>query len=75
MRVKIRDIVDAFDCQTDETTVYLNRRTGVIVAISEMEFFAAREKKSLDGYPEWQRENIEIAREILDDEDKGEVYV
>ncbi|RME61195.1 hypothetical protein D6779_00535 [Candidatus Parcubacteria bacterium] len=71
--VKISAIVEAMDLQSDEISAYLNRRTGAIVIISDEEFRAVEEGKPLEKYPEWQRESIETAREIL--EDKEEVYV
>jgi len=71
--VKISAVVDAMELQTDESSAYLNRRTGAIVIISDEEFRAVERGRSLEEYPEWQRENIERAREIL--EDGEEVYV
>lgn len=63
--VKISEIVEAIDSQTGGTTVYLNKRTGEIVAMSEEEPDTTEDLESLEDYPEWQRDNIRIAREIL----------
>ena len=65
--VKISEIVEASDSQTDEASVYLNKRTGEIVAVSE-EDLHAEDPEPLEEYPEWQRDNIRIAREILSNE-------
>jgi PHD/YefM family antitoxin component YafN of YafNO toxin-antitoxin module len=66
--VKLREIIEAIDFQTDESTAYVNKETGEIVIISEEEFHAAGDQESLENYPEWQQDNIKIAREILDNE-------
>ena len=71
--VKLSAIVEAMEFQTDESSAYLNRRTGAIVVISDEEFRAVEEGRSLEEYPKWQHENIELAREIL--EDAEGVYV
>ncbi len=66
--VKLIEIIEAIDFQTDESTAYLNKETGAIVTISEEELNAAGDQGSLENYPEWQQDNIKIAREILDNE-------
>ena len=71
--VKLGAIVEAMEFQTDESSAYLNRRTGAIVIISDEEFRAVEEGRPVGEYPEWQRESIEVAREILEDEEG--VYV
>ena len=71
--VKLSAIVEAMEFQTDESSAYLNRRTGAIVIISDEEFRAVEEGRPLEEYPDWQREDIEVAREILEDEEG--VYV
>jgi hypothetical protein len=66
--VKISEIVEAIDSRTDETTAYLDKRTGEIVAVSEEDLNATEDLEPLEDYPEWQRDNIRIAREILSNE-------
>ena len=71
--VKLSDIVAAIDFQMDEFSSYLNRNTGEIVTISDEEFRAVEDEEPLEDFPEWERENLQIAREILGD--SGRVYV
>lgn len=72
--VKLSEIVDGMQFQSDETSHYLNRKTGEVLPVTDEELSAAEEEDSLEQHPQWQREVIEMARNILDDE-KGETYV
>jgi hypothetical protein len=67
--VKLREIIEAIDFQSDEMAAYLNTRTGQIITISDEEVRAAEEGDPLDDYPDWQQDNIRIARDFLDNED------
>ena len=68
-QVKLREIIEAIDLQSDEMASYFNRITGQIITISEEEVRAAEEGDSLDDYPEWQQDNIHIARDLLENKD------
>jgi len=67
--VKLSEIMEAIEFQTEESAAYLNKETGEIVTISEEEFQAAEDEDSPENYPEWQQDNIKIAMEILDNEE------
>lgn len=67
--VKLKEIIEAVELQSDEIGAYLNRVTGEIVTISEEEFDAVENQDPLENYPEWEQDNIKIAREILDNEE------
>jgi len=67
--VKLSEIIDAIELQSDEMAAYLNRRTGEIITISDEEVRAAEEGDPLEDYPEWQRDNISIAGDFLKNED------
>ena len=67
--VKLSEIIEAIELQSDEMAAYLNRRTGEIITISDEEVRAAEEGDPLEDYPEWQRDNIRIAGEFLANED------
>jgi len=64
-KVKLSDIIGGMELQFDEMTYFLNRQTGEVVGIQNEEFRAAEEDEPLENYPEWQRESIVIAGEIL----------
>lgn len=63
--VKLEDIIDGIEMQTDESSSYLNIKTGEVVIISDEESSAAEEDKPIDSFPEWQHELINKAKEIL----------
>jgi len=67
--VKLNDVVDALDEGGDQFSHHLDKRTGEIFMISNEEMSAAEEDELISEYPEWQRESILKAREILDSTD------
>lgn len=67
--VKLGEIIDAMDSQSDKTSAYLNKETGELILLSEEEFSAAEEKLALESYPEWQRGLIREAERILEDDE------
>jgi hypothetical protein len=66
--VKLKDIIEAIEFLNDESTAYLNKKTGAIMTITDEDFSAAENQESLNEYPEWQRDNIKRAGEILANE-------
>jgi hypothetical protein len=66
--LKIGEIVEAIDLQTDETTAFLNKRTGEIVTILAEEIDAVANQEPLEDAPEWERGDMRIAQEILGNE-------
>lgn len=66
---KLSEVIDGMDSQTDERSSFLNIETGEIVSVSDEEFSAAEEKRSLESYPEWQRGIIREAERILEDDE------
>lgn len=68
MTVKLSDITEALEEATEECAHYLQRNTGEIVLITNEEMEAAEEDELISEYPDWQREAILKAREILKSE-------
>jgi hypothetical protein len=67
--VRLKDVVDALDVGSDEISNYLDKRTGEIFLITDEEISAAEEDELLSDYPDWQRESVLKAREILGSND------
>ncbi len=67
--VKLNRIIEAIELLTDESSAYLDRKTGDVMVIMEEELNAAEDQEPLEEYPEWQRDNIEKARELIDREE------
>lgn len=67
--VKLDDLINEIEMQMDETFTYINTQTGEVITITSEEWRAADDERPLENYPDWQRENIEQAIKILEDED------
>lgn len=67
--VKLDDLVGEIEIQIDGTFTYINTQTGDVITLSREEIRAAEDEESLEKFPDWQRENIERAIEIIEDEE------
>lgn len=66
-RVKINDIINIIRFQSYNSTSYLDKERGELFLISKEQLIAAQEDGGLEDYPEWERAQIKLAREILTD--------
>ena len=64
IRVKLDDIMEALESQSDESYVFLNKKTGEVVLIGQEEQDAAENDEPIEDFPEWQQDLIKIAKEI-----------
>jgi hypothetical protein len=70
--VKLKDLVEVLDCRMQETQYYLNRKTGKIVEVQDEYMSVAEvseEDEEFGSFQEWERECIEQAICILENED------
>lgn len=67
--VKLDKIIEGIEFQSDETTSYLNKKTGEVVTITDQEFSAAEDNEPVEQFPEWEHENIKTAKDILETND------
>jgi hypothetical protein len=68
--VSLKDVVEAMDFQSDETTCHLNRGTGEIQMITEEDRLLAEDETADEArLPPSQRERVLKAREVLDSPD------
>ena len=65
LRVKLSDLIEGMDFQSDEQSSFLNLTTGEVVSITDEELRAAENDEPLDDFPEWQHDAIRIAGEII----------
>lgn len=63
--VKLNDLFEALEAAGEELTHYLDRSTGEIFMITNEEMESAEEDELISEYPDWQREAILKAQEIL----------
>lgn len=73
-RVKISDIINIIGSQSYNTSYYLDREKGEPFLVSKEQLRVAEGDVELEDYPEWEGEQIKLAREILTDK-KGERYI
>ena len=68
-QIKLKDIIDEMELQSEVHSTYLNKKTGEIVMVSEEHFRAAEDNDDLDDYAEWEQDAIKQAGDILEFED------
>jgi hypothetical protein len=61
-RVKLSAIVEAMEMQFDESHSYLDKQAGEVVMLSDEELAAAEDQGDPADYPQWQQDNIELAK-------------
>ena len=65
IRVKLDDIIDGMECQSDESSSFLNTKTGEVVLMTDYAMRAAEDDEPLEDLEDWERDLVAIAREIL----------
>jgi hypothetical protein len=64
-RVKLDDIIEGLEAQSDESNAFLDKRTGEVVLINEYEMRAAEDDEPIEDFPDWEQELIIIAKDIV----------
>ena len=67
--VKLDDIIEGLELQSDERHSFLDKRIGEVVSISDEEMQAAEDDEPIEDFPEWQQDSIKIAKDILAESD------
>jgi len=67
IRVKLDDIIEGLESQSDESHSFLDKRTGKVVSISDEEMQAAEDDEPIEDYPDWQQGLVRIAKEIVEE--------
>jgi hypothetical protein len=66
--IGLDEIIEALEAACGEVNTYFDRETGQVVMISEEDLSAAKED-SLEDIPEWQHENVAMAKCIENDKE------
>jgi Uncharacterised protein family (UPF0158) len=66
LRVKLSDLIEGMDFQSDEQSSFLNLTTGEVVSITDEELRTAENDEPLEDFPEWQHDAIRIAKDIVE---------
>lgn len=69
LQVKLSDVLSGIEGQSDESSCYLDTRTGEIQHVTDYDFRAAENPDSSADAPAAQAPEVVLARQILDDED------
>jgi hypothetical protein len=63
--VKLSDIIEGLESQSDESASFLNKKTSEVVLMTDYAMRAAEENEPLEEVPDWERDLVSIAKEIL----------
>lgn len=68
----LTDLVDSLDFQHEDYRSYFDRQTARVVSveISILSAFEEGDEEDLDDVPDWQKNEVEIARAIVNDNSK-----
>jgi len=64
-RVKLSDIIDGMESQSDESSSFLNKRTGEVVLMTDYAMRAAEDDEPIEDLPDWEQELVATAKEIM----------
>lgn len=66
MKIKLQDIADAIELDTDGVSMFLNVKTGAICTFMDDEIEAAEKNKNLDDEQDWYQEAVALAKDYVD---------
>lgn len=67
--ILLKDIVEALEAVGDEVFSYANRATGEVRTVTDEELRYAEGGDDTNDLPEWQRDSVAQAREVLESDD------
>ena len=67
--VSLRDVVDHMEMVSDESTAYINPKTGELITLTNEEVALAEDPEEAEDAPQWQKNFLPKAREVLQSED------
>jgi hypothetical protein len=65
IRIKLTDVIDGMESQSDESSSLLNKETGEVVLIADEEMRAAEDDDPIEDFPDWQQDQVRVAKEII----------
>lgn len=67
--VFLRDVLDEMELLSDEATVYINRKTGELITLTDEILALAEDPDAAAEAPQWQKDLLPKAREVMGSED------
>src|SRR5208337_2970763 len=71
-RVKLSDIVGEMELQHDQGSLYLDKKTGEVVLLTDEEMLTEEEEATSEDLPEWAGEAEKVAKDILENSENYE---
>lgn len=65
MKVKLKEIIEGMEMQSEENRSFLNLETGEIVNVSQEVLTIADDEEEYGELPEWQQDELEMAKAIV----------
>ncbi|WP_350343979.1 hypothetical protein PRVXT_000344 [Proteinivorax tanatarense] len=65
------EIVEAMELQSDDDSPYLSLKTGEVVVLSAEDIRHAENEEGIETLPDWQKDSVKIAKEVIEDEEKN----
>lgn len=75
IKVNINDILEGIEMQFDESSHLLNIQTGEVIFIQHEFLRDAEDGEPFDHLPDWQQEQMILANDILEHDDKSSIGV
>ena len=67
--VYLRDVLDEMELLSDEATVYINRKTGELITLTDEILALAEDPDAAAEAPQWQKDLLPKVREVMGSED------
>ncbi len=67
--VSLSDVIEAMDLLSEEATAYINQKTGELITLTNEELALAEDPEEAAAGPQWQKDILPKAREVLASED------
>ena len=64
-RVKLTEIIDGMESQSDESSSFLNKKTGEVVLMTDYAMRAAEDDEPIEDLADWERDLVATAKEIM----------
>jgi hypothetical protein len=66
IKVRLKDIVDELEIQSEESRSLLNIKTGEILIVTSEDLRAAEDEEPFDHLPEWEQENRIVIIDVVE---------
>ena len=74
---KLSELIDCLDFESEFSSRYFDRKTGLVVTVEKslLQALENDDEAALEDLPEWEKEDIELAREIINDDGPEDRFI